>query len=39
LTTNIKSTKEQENKKLKEEAERHKKKMDEIKEGNQKLKT
>ena len=39
LTATIGSTKEDENKKLKEEAEKHKKVVDDIKEGNQKLKS
>jgi hypothetical protein len=39
LSASIKNTKEQENRKLKEEAEKHKKTVDEIKEKNQKLKS
>ena len=39
MTSTITNTKEEENKKLKEEAEKHKKVVDEIKEGNQKLKS
>lgn len=39
LSTNIDTTKEEENKKLKEASEKHKTVIDEIKEGNQKLKS
>ena len=38
LSSTIKSTKESENRKLKEDAEQHKKQVDDIKEGNHKLK-